>query len=144
MTFSTLDLGSLRGAVASLRDAIDVLTDESWLDRQSPPVRNTLLAGLVQNFEFAYELGVKMIRRRLELDSATPAELDLLNFRDLLRLAGETGLVDDVAAWFTYRQMRNISAHTYNHDKARQIQLGIAPFLGDVETLLTRLEDRNG
>jgi nucleotidyltransferase substrate binding protein (TIGR01987 family) len=144
MMSSSLDLGSLRGALASLRDAIDVVSDAAWLDRQSPGVRNTLLAGLIQNFEFVYELSAKMLRRRIELDSATPADVDLLNFRDLLRLAGETVLIADVPAWFGYRQMRNTTAHTYDRDKARQIQQGILAFMGDAQALLTQLEARNG
>ena len=126
MTAPTLDLGALRAAVASFEDSLDVVGDEAWFGGQSPKVRNTLMAGVIQNFEFVYEIGVKMIKRRLEFDSANPGEIDGLNFRDILRVAGETGLVDDVAAWFEYRGMRNITAHTYDH--ARQVYLGAPKF----------------
>jgi nucleotidyltransferase substrate binding protein (TIGR01987 family) len=143
MNSSTLDLGSLRRAIASLRDAQEVVTDTAWLNRQSPPVRNTLLAGVIQNFEFVYELSVRMLKRRIELDSATPGEVDMLNFRDLLRVAGEMGLIANVVAWFTYRQMRNITAHTYDPEKAQQIHLGVPAFIDDAEALLARLESRN-
>ncbi len=81
-------------------------------------LRNTLLAGVIQNFEFVYELSVKMLRRELERGSDTPGEIDAANFRDMLRIAAERGLIDNIEAWFGYRQMRNLSAHTYDQTKA--------------------------
>jgi nucleotidyltransferase substrate binding protein (TIGR01987 family) len=144
MSEPTLDLGSLRAAIASFEDALDVVGDETWFGVQSPKVQNTLMAGVIQNFEFVYEIGFKMIKRRLELDSASPGDVDGQNFRDILRLAGETGLVDDVAAWFEYRTMRNITAHTYDYAKAQQIYRGALTFRGDAIALLARLELRNG
>jgi nucleotidyltransferase substrate binding protein (TIGR01987 family) len=137
-----LDLGALRAAVASFEDSLDVVGNADWFDAQSPRVQNTLMAGVIQNFEFVFEIGFKMIRRRLELDSASPNEIDELNFRDVLRVAGERGLVDDVPAWFEYRRMRNITAHTYDQEKARQIYLGALKFRGDATKLLARLEAR--
>lgn len=141
---SILDLSALHSAVTSLADGLGVVGDASWFDRQSSQVKNTLMAGVIQNFEFVYEIGVKMIKRTLERDSANPAEVDAMNFRDMLRLAGESGLIDDVEAWFTYRTMRNVTAHTYDHEKARQIYQGALTFIGDAQSLLARLEVRNG
>ena len=140
----TLDLGALRAALASFEDSLDVVGDAAWFEAQSPRVRNTLMAGVIQNFEFVYEIGFKMIKRRLEFDAASPGDIDGLSFRDILRVAGETGLVDDVAAWFEYRAMRNITAHTYDHEKARRIYLGALKFRGDARQLLARLEARDG
>ena len=144
MTPPTLDLTALRAAIASFGDSLDVVGDAAWFAAQAPRVQNTLIAGVIQNFEFVYEIGVKMIKRRLELDAATPADIDGLNVRHLLRLAGEAGLVDDVAAWFDYRTMRDITAHTYDQAKARQIYLGSLKLRGDAAALLARLEARNG
>lgn len=144
MTTPTLDLGALSAAVASFEDSLDVVGDQAWFGAQSPRVQNTLMAGVIQNFEFVYEIGFKMIKRRIELDSASPNDIDEMNFRDILRVAGERGLVDDVSAWFEYRRMRNITAHTYDHEKARQIYLGALKFRADARQLLTRLEARNG
>lgn len=144
MTTPTLDLTSLRNALASLDDALGVVGDESWFAAQSPKVRNTLMAGVVQNFEFVYEIGVKMLKRRLEFDSATPGEIDRLDFRDLLRLGGERGLIDDVSAWFEYRRMRNITAHTYDEARARPVLAGVQAFVADARDLLQRLEPRHG
>lgn len=121
-----------------------MVDDAAWFGAQSPRVQNTLMAGVIQNFEFVFEVGFKMIRRRLELDSASPSEIDRLSFRDILRVAGEVGLADDVSAWFEYRTMRKITAHTYDHKKARLIYLGALKFRSDAKALLAQLELRNG
>jgi nucleotidyltransferase substrate binding protein (TIGR01987 family) len=141
---SSLDLSTLRGAVASLANGLRVTGDSAWFDAQSQAVRDTLIAGVVQNFEFVYELSIKMVRRQLEREADSPDEIDKVNFRDMLRTAGEKGLIEDVEAWFGHRTMRNISAHTYDHQKARAVYEGARALLSDAGALLAGLEARNG
>lgn len=138
-----LDLSALRSAVSSLEAALGVVSDAPWFESQAPPVRHTLIAGVIQNFEFGYEVCIKMIRRQLEIDAATPAEVDETNYRELLRRAGEKGLIADVEAWFEYRRLRNITAHTYNRNKAEEVFAGSRGFFGAAKSLLTALESRN-
>jgi nucleotidyltransferase substrate binding protein (TIGR01987 family) len=138
-----LDLQALKDAVASLGDGLEVVSDPVWFNQQSDKVRNTLISGVIKNFEFVYEIGIKMVRRQIELESASPTEVDESNFREVLRVAGEKGLIADVEAWFKYRKMRNITAHTYDHDKAQQVYLDTLKFIGDARALLHALEARN-
>jgi len=138
-----LDLSALREAVASLTNGLDVVSDPVWFNAQSEKVRNTLMAGVIKNFEFVYEISVKMLKRQIELESASPTEVDESNFRAVLRAAGEKGLIADVEAWFKYRTMRNITAHTYDHDKARQVYADTLTFIADARALLQALEARN-
>lgn len=139
-----LDLTSLRDAIISLDDGLEVVSDPAWFDHQSAKVQNTLISGVVKNFEFVYEISVKMIRRVIELESSSPNEVEEGNFRELLRTAGEKGLVADVEAWFTYRKMRNITAHTYDHEKAQGVYHNTLKFVKDARALLTVLERRVG
>jgi nucleotidyltransferase substrate binding protein (TIGR01987 family) len=143
MNLDRLDLGSLRNAIASLEGALSVVADEAWLAAQSADMRNTLIAGVIQNFEFVYELSVKMIRRELEREADTQGETDRLNFRDLIRVAAEKGLIEDVDRWFAHRQTRNLTSHTYDHAKAWQAYQQTVPFIDDARTLLAGLETRN-
>ena len=143
MADSKLDLTALRSALSSLEDGLDVVRDTAWFNQQSSKVQNTLIAGVIQNFEFVYEVGYKMLRRQIELEAASPADVDEGNFRDVLRLAGEKGLVADVEAWFRYRQMRNITAQTYDHEKAQKVYQGTLVFIDDAQALLASLEARN-
>ena len=143
MTNNHLDLSALRGAVSSLEDGLEVVSDGSWFDQQSGKVQNTLIAGVIQNFEFVYEISFKMIKRQIEEESASPNEVDESNFREVLRVAAEKGLVADVEAWFKYRKMRNITAHTYDHQKAQQVYQDTLIFINDARALLKVLEARN-
>lgn len=138
-----LDLSALRNAIGSLEDGLSVVSDSTWFYQQSDKVQNTLIAGVVQNFEFVYEISTKMIRRQIELESASPTEVDATSFRDLLRTAAEKGMIADVEAWFRYRKMRNITAHTYDHEKAQQVYQGTLIFINDAHALLAALEKRN-
>ena len=100
-------------------------------------------SGVLQNFEFDYELTMKVLRRELERESDTSGAIDAASFRDVLRIGAEKGLVEDVEAWFGYRQMRNLSPHTYDQDTAWRVYHDLRPFLGDARALLVRLEARN-
>ena len=143
MTNNHLDLSALRGALGSLEDGLEVVSDGTWFSQQSGKVQNTLVAGVIQNFEFVYEISFKMIKRQIEEDAASPNEVDESNFRDVLRVAAEKGLVADVEAWFKYRKMRNITAHTYDHEKAQQVYQDTLIFINDARALLKALEARN-
>jgi nucleotidyltransferase substrate binding protein (TIGR01987 family) len=141
---SALDLSPLRNAIASLADALEVVSNNAWFVQQPQKVQNTLIAGVIQNFEFVYEISIKMIRRQIELEAASPSEVDLVDFRDLLRIAGEKGLIADVEVWFNYRKMRNTTSHTYDHNKALQVYHDVLTFISDAHALLARLESRSG
>lgn len=143
MTDTYLDLSAQRDAVASLEDSLEVVNNETWFNQQSDKVKNTLIAGVIQNFEFVYEISIKMIKRQIELESSSPNEVDETNFREVLRVAAEKGLIADVEAWFKYRKMRNITAHTYDHEKAKQVYQDTLTFIGDARDLLKKLEERN-
>ena len=137
-----LDLSALHDAIASLSDGLEVVSDPIWFNQQTDKVQNTLISGVVKNFEFVYDISVKMLKRMIELESASPTEVDEGNFRDLLRTAGEKGLIPDVEAWLRYRKMRSITAHTYDHEKAQQVYRDTVGFVADARALLQILEKR--
>lgn len=143
MNQEKLQLQPLEQVIASLTDALAVIADTDWFEQQRPQVQNTLMAGVIQNFEFVYEISTKMIRRQLEAEALSPEEVDQSSFRDILRTAAEKGLIDDVEAWFRYRLMRNITSHTYNQEKAQQVYEGTLVFIEDARALLKQLEGRN-
>ncbi len=138
-----LDLSALRVAISSLSDGLEVVSDPDWFNDQTDKVQNTLISGVVKNFEFVYEISIKMLKRVIERESASPTEVDEGNFKNLLRTAGEKGLIADVEAWFKYRKMRNITAHTYDHQKAHQVYQDSLGFIVDARALLAALERRN-
>lgn len=136
-----LDLGSLRAAVQAFANAVDVVSspefaavDTRW--------RDTLVAGVVQHFEFTFELCWKMLKRQLEREVPSPAALDGVSYRELFRLAHQRGLITAVEPWFEFRELRNITAHTYARDKARKVAAGAPALLAQARTLLNNIEAR--
>ena len=137
-----LDLSSLENAVAQLDEGL-VLYD-SDIVRQNPIIRNQMRAGAIQAFEFTYELSVSMIKRYLEQVSANPAEVDGLDFRNLIRRAGQQSLLhSELDAWMGYRANRGTTSHTYNEERAERVFQGIPEFLAEARHLLKALQKKN-
>lgn len=127
-----LDFTPLANAVARLGEG---------LRRYSADTSDTQIRdGLIQRFEFTYDLAHKMLRRALEEAAANPAEIDRLSFPSLIRTGVEQGLVAGAwADWQVYREMRNITSHTYDEVKAVQVVATIPAFLIEAQALLTHL-----
>ncbi len=138
-----LDLTSLNQALKSLKQTLLACEDQEWMRAQSEAVRNAMISGAIQNFEFTYELCWKMLKRQMESESPTPGEIDHLSFRDLLRVGAEKGLIADVGKWFEYRRQRNFTPHTYNAETAQEVYRSALAFSSDAQALLNELEKRN-
>ena len=99
--------------------------------------------GLVQRFEFTYELGHKVLKRYLEYASANPEQFDQMTFQDLIRTANEQGLLlGDWTDWRGFRDMRARTSHTYNEDVAVEVVEGIPRFVEEAVYLRDRLRSR--
>lgn len=108
-----------------------------WLScwTNNADVRTAFRTAAIKSFEYSYELAIKLIRRHLEL--ADSAELvDAMDFRTLIRTAAERGLIVDPAAWFLFREKRNITAHTYDETKALDVLGHLPAFATAVGQLL--------
>ena len=128
----TLDFSSLAKAVARLAEGLARYQAEVNDDQ----IRD----GLIQRFEFTYDLSHRMLRRAMEQSAANPEEIDRLGFPDLIRTAFEQGLAPGGwTAWRTYREMRNITSHSYDEAKAMQVVAAIPEFLAEAKELLGNL-----
>ena len=137
-----LDLTPLEDAVAQLEDGLDIYNSDLALDH--PRLKRHLRAAVIQAFEFTYELSVRMIKRYLEQISANPAEIDALSFQDLIRRAGQQGLVrSELDAWMRHRANRGTTSHTYNEERAERVFRNIPEFLGEARYLLKELQEKN-
>lgn len=130
-----LDLSALKNAVSRL--------DAGLTRHVSEPLDTQLRDGLVQRFEFTYEISHKMLKRYLEMSSANPSQFDSMPFADLIRTANEQGLLKgDWSDWRTYREMRSKTSHTYDEAIAVQVVRGIPAFLDEAKALLESLQER--
>ncbi|WP_189608830.1 nucleotidyltransferase substrate binding protein [Saccharospirillum salsuginis] len=99
--------------------------------------------GLVQRFEFTYELSHKLLKRYLKYASVTPEQYDTMPFQDLIRSANEQGVLrGDWPAWRTYREMQGRTSHTYDEEVALQVVAGIPEFLEEACHLRDQLRAR--
>jgi nucleotidyltransferase substrate binding protein, HI0074 family len=100
--------------------------------------------GLIQRFEFTYEMAHKTLRRYLAAAAANPVEVDAMTFADVIRTANEQGLLKgDWPAWWRYREMRSKTIHTYDEAIAIEVVAGIPDFLVEVRHLLDCLKSRS-
>ncbi|OOF61100.1 nucleotidyltransferase substrate binding protein [Rodentibacter pneumotropicus] len=102
--------------------------------------------GLIQRFEFTYELSHKMLKRYLIAVSPNPELYDGISFQDLIRTGNEYGLLQgEWLDWKQYREMRSRTSHTYDEDTAILVVQGIPKFLSEVKHLQEKLKSgQNG
>jgi len=125
-----LDISSLRSAVQQLRKGIELA--------EAGPMQEIVRGGVIQRFEYCYELAQKMIKRTLE--TQFDEKVDTMAWNDVLRTAAERGLLTNVERWFDYRNERNRTSHTYDASIAALVYASAKKFLPDVQELLTHLE----
>lgn len=130
-----LDISPLLNAIARLQ--------EGWQRYQQDISDIQIRDGLVQRFEFTYEISHKMLKRYLEQSSASPDQFDAMPFADLIRTANEQGpLQGDWPAWRGYRDLYSKGIESYNDNIALQV-VGIIPaFLSEAKFLATQLTER--
>lgn len=137
-----LDLSSLRKAISSMERAINFADDRLATNNILLDEKEVIQAGVIQNFEFTYELCWKFMKRWLELN-LTPGLFDGATRKELFRNALEQELITDFSSWVRYHELRNTTSHTYNRDIAEEIYLVSKDFLKDAIYLRGALEARN-
>lgn len=130
-----LDLTPLANAVERLAEGL--------AEYQENPSHTLIRDGLVQRFEFTYEISHKMMKRYLEWAFGSSAEFDAMRLGDLIRTANEQGLLlGEWTNWKQYREMRGKTSHTYDEGVALEVVAGIPAFLAEARYLLEQLKRR--
>lgn len=137
-----LDLSSLRKAILSMERAQNFANERLAINDISLDEKEVIQAGVIQNFEFTYELCWKFMKRWLE-SNLMPGLLDGATRKELFRNALEQKLISDFSSWVRYHELRNTTSHTYNRDVAEEIYTISKDFLEDAIYLLKSLEVRN-
>ena len=136
MASGKLDFTSLRSALSRLA--------EGYKRYQSDVSDIQIRDGLIQRYEFTYEISHKMLKRHLEMTSANPEAFDALPFADLIRTANEQSLLkSDWSAWKVFREMRAKTSHTYYEDIAQTVVKIIPAFIDEIEFLVRQFDQRH-
>ena len=131
----SLDITSLGNAVRRLREGLERYKRE--------PTDEQIRDGLIQRFEFTYELTHKMLKRYLKETAASPDDIDRMPFADLVRSANAQGLLrSDWPVWRRFREMRARTSHTFDAQVVLQVASAIPGFLEEAEHFYAELQRR--
>ena len=130
---------NLQNSVEHLAAVAAAVSDDVRMAHFTEVERAGLRAGVVKNFEIAYELAWKLMQRWLQdagvqLDQLTPTR------QGLFRLAAQYGLVADTERWMEHHRHRNTTAHQYDAAKADIVAAAVQRFIEDARHLIARLE----
>ena len=137
-----LDLSSLEHAVHAYEALIMEAEQPGVMDALSETLQDGIRSGVIQHFEFTYELCWKMIRRWLETNAGRSAVLGITH-RELYRYAAEYRLIDDAATWWEFHLHRNLTSHTYDEQTAGEVYETALRFLPHAKDVYARLAARN-
>jgi len=136
MSTDNLYLTPLENALARLQ--------EGYVRYQKDIHDTQIRDGLIQRFEFTYEISHKMLKRYLEKTSPNPEQFDVMSFADLIRSGNEQSLLlSDWSKWKIFREMRAKSSHTYDEVIALEVISVIEDFIAEARVLLDHLQKRN-
>lgn len=100
-------------ALTQLREAVELA--------QQRPLSKLEEQGMIQAFEYTYELAWNTLKDYL----AMQGETSIHGSRDAFRLAFRRGLIQDGDTWMEMVRSRTLTSHTYNEDVARQVVVAI-------------------
>jgi nucleotidyltransferase substrate binding protein (TIGR01987 family) len=128
-------------AVTTLTESLRLVEESEG--RLSEPMLLLAQRGLIQAFEYNYEMAVGMMTRYLRETSPDPDRHDLGVFQELIRVADENQLVlSPFGRWKAFRHARNMTSHTYDEAKALAVVAIIPEFEREVVHLLSRLQEK--
>ncbi len=129
-----IDYDSLKNAIVSFDEAIHFAEP---LEVKTIAFR-VARAGVIQNFEFTYELCWKFLKRRLEADFGKSIA-DGLSRKELFRLANKHRLIENVDDWFAFHEARNETSHTYDAGTAQIVYQESIRFIVFAKNLYNKL-----
>lgn len=96
---------------------------------------------LIQRFEFTYSITLKTLRKYFIERAFIVDDVNKLSFNEMVRTAMQLNLLkSDLAKWTEFREMRNLTSHTYDENVALKVS-GIVPdFYEEITYLLKELK----
>jgi nucleotidyltransferase substrate binding protein (TIGR01987 family) len=130
-----LDISALERAIARLEEAVAAY--------QSDTSHSLIRDGLVQRFEFTYDIGHKLLRRYLTANAISPDLISSMNFADVIRIGNEHSLLlRDWPRWKAFRDRRARTSLGYDEAVALEVVAEIPAFLDEARYLRDRLHER--
>jgi len=131
-----LNIAPLKNAVNALKAAIG---DYNEFSPKGGTLKDTLRSGVIQNFEVAYELSWKFMKRWLSFN-VSPELIEGVPRHELFKYAVEKDLISDLDEWFDFHKARNRTVHEYDDTTAEEVLDFAKKFVPCAEEFITKLE----
>jgi len=117
---------------------IQALLDAKYnFDNNLDKVKDDLdRAGIIQYFEFCFELSWKTLKKILSFKGELVSNLGP---RDVFRVSAKYNLIRDPELWFEFLEYRNLSSHTYKETTAKYVFSQLDGFKLELDDLVNKI-----
>ena len=134
-----LNFETLEKSIKALEKSINVYY--SYKEDENKDLIDTISAGIIQNFEIAYENSWKLIAKWLDENISADTSHKTTK-KGLFRLAGEYFLINDVNMWIEFYNARDNILHIYSGTLFHEVLEYTLKFPIYAEYLLKNLKER--
>jgi nucleotidyltransferase substrate binding protein (TIGR01987 family) len=135
----SLDIEPLKNAVKALEKNISVY--DANISGGDADLKEALRSSVIHNFEVAYELCWKYMKKWLEIN-VEPNIIIGSTRKEFYRIARENGLISDVKKWWEFHDARNRTSHTYNELTAESVFNAAVEFVPIAKKYVVDLDAR--
>lgn len=100
-----------------------VRLSEALTDLEKQPDSTVIRDGVIQRFEFTFELAWKSLRDYMADQGADMASI--VFSKQVFKAAYAANLIDDPQVWLDMLDSRNITSHVYDDEQANQVAIAI-------------------
>jgi len=129
MKQGTFDYSSLENASKRLEEVLKRY-NQNTLD-------DAIRDSVIQRFEFTYAITLKTIRKYFIERAFVIEDVNQMSFNDMIRTANQLKILkSDLELWTKFREMRNLTSHTYNEELAQKVVDVVPEFYEEVEYII--------
>ena len=135
MQEGTFSISALENAHKRLGDVLKIFVE----NENDDIVRDSV----IQRFEFTYSIALKTLKKYFEGVAFVMEDVQQMTFNQVIRVANKLDLLHfELDKWTEFRQMRNLTSHTYDEEVARKVVAVIPDFCEEVGYLLKQLRSQ--
>ena len=135
MQEGTFSISALENAYKRLCDVLKIFVE----NENDDIVRDSV----IQRFEFTYSIALKTLKKYFEGVAFVMEDVQQMTFNQVIRVANQLDLLHfELDKWTEFRQMRNLTSHTYDEEVARKVVAVVPDFCEEVGYLLKQLRSK--
>lgn len=135
MQEGTFSISALENAHKRLCDVLKIFVE----NENDDIVRDSV----IQRFEFTYSIVLKTLKKYFEGVAFVMEDVQQMTFNQVIRVANQLDLLHfELDKWTEFRQMRNLTSHTYDEEVARKVVAVVPDFCEEVGYLLKQLRSK--